>query len=521
MEQTYNATEGKLLVEKLVCYAKTFLSLGELDEVYTRNLLLGEFGLISAAVNPEIDTQAIANMQVPDELYNEVMAYAKANKLCEDGYEDIYATYIFGILTPKPSEVNATAIKLREQMSAKAFCEYFYNLCIKNNYIRKSAIDKNIGWEFKDGDRVLEITINLSKPEKDNKDIAKLVNAPKDDTKYPACLLCRENEGYRGTLTHPARTNLRTISMDLAGERWFMQYSPYAYFYQHCILLSGKHTPMKMDKNTVEKLFDFIELVPHYFIGSNSDLPIVGGSILNHEHYQGGLHVMPMHKAGLARVYSSAEYPDVEIGTVNWYNSVIRLSGYNRHTVTELAGKVIDSWKKYNDESVNVIGLDENGVRHNTCTAVARFLPDNRYSIDLILRNNRTDKTYPDGIFHAHPEYHNIKKEGIGLIEAMGLYILPARLKRQLAEIEDILVTRNCDFNELAKAENDLHVHKDMIEKLLAENPSVKDKAKAKEIVTAYVNKTCVEILKNTAVFKNDAVGVAAMNRFLQTVNVK
>lgn len=521
MEQSVKVNEGKVLVEKLIVYAKNFLSLNELDEVWTRNLLLGTFGLTSAAVGDCVDEQKIAKMQLPDELFADVESYALANGLCEEGYEDIYATYIFGLLTPKPSEVNATAMQLREKMSAKAFCEYFYNLCIKNNYIRKSAIDKNVGWECKDGDRTLEITINLSKPEKDNKDIAKLVGAPKDDTKYPSCLLCRENEGYRGTLTHPARTNLRTISVTLGGEQWYMQYSPYAYFYQHCILLSGNHTPMKMDKQTVEKLFDFIELVPHYFVGSNSDLPIVGGSILNHEHYQGGYHEMPMHKAGLARVYSCEEYPDIEIGVVNWYNSVIRLSGYNRHTITELAGKIIDSWKKYNDESVDVIGLDADGVRHNTCTTTVRFLSDNRYSVDLILRNNRTDKTYPDGIFHAHPEYHNIKKEGIGIIEAMGLYILPARLKRQLSEIEDILVAGTCDLTEIEKAEHPLHVHKDMIAKLLQENRSVKDKEKAKEIVTAYVNKVCVEILKNTAVFKNDAVGVAAMNRFLQTVNVK
>lgn len=513
--------DGKLLVEKIVCYAKNFLSLNELDEVYVRNLLLGQFGLTSAAVDPDIDEVAISKMELPDEIFDEVKAYALQQGLCEDGYEDVYATYVFGLVTPKPSEVNATAKQLREGMGAKEFCEYFYNLCIKNNYIRKSAIDKNIGWSFKDGDRQLEITINLSKPEKDNKDIAKLVSAPKDTTKYPLCLLCRENEGYRGTLTHPARTNLRTISLELMGEKWFMQYSPYAYFYQHCILLSGEHTPMKVSKNTVEKLFDFIEYVPHYFVGSNADLPIVGGSILNHEHYQGGLHEMPMHKAKISRTFTNADYPDVEIGLVNWYNTVIRISGYNRNSVAEVAGEVIDGWKKYNDESVDVIGLEADGTRHNTCTTIVRFLSDNRYSVDLILRNNRTNEQYPDGIFHAHPEYHNIKKEGIGLIEAMGLYILPARLKRQLGEIESILVSRDYNPEEVAKADHPLHVHKAMIDKLMAENPIVKDEAKAKEIVTAYVNDVCVNILKNTAVFKNDENGIAALVNFLESVNIK
>lgn len=513
---------GKILVEKLIVYARTFLYLHELDEVYTRNILLGEFGLVSADPNPEINEEKIAKMTIPDELFNEVMDYARENSLCEEGYEEIFATYIFGILTPKPSEINNTMSYLREKISAKAACEYLYNLSIKNNYIRKSAIDKNIGWEYKDGDRVLEITINLSKPEKDNKDIAKLVGAPKDTTKYPLCLLCRQNEGYKGTLTHPARTNLRILSLELNGEKWFMQYSPYAYFYQHCILLSNEHTPMKMDKDTVEKLFDFIEIAPHYFAGSNSDLPIVGGSILNHEHYQGGLHEMPMHKAKIERHFAHHDYPDVEIGLVNWYNTAIRISGYNRNTVSELAGSIIEGWKKYSDESVSIVGIDENGVRHNTCTTIVRFLPDNRYSVDLILRNNCTSEQYPDGIFHAHPEYHNIKKEGIGLIEAMGLYILPARLKRQLSEIQDVLVGKTpYSKEEFEKPEHSLYVHRFMVEELMAKHHNCKDEAKAKEIVTAYVNEVCVNILKNTAVFKHDDQGMQALNKFLATLNIK
>lgn len=512
---------GKLLIEKLITYAKDFLYLQDVDEVYTRNLLLGQFGFTSPEQNPQVDEARIAEMEVPDELFEEVMTFARENSLCEEGYEEIYATYIFGILTPRPSEINNRFSSLRESFGAKHACKYFYELCIKNNYIRKSAIDKNIGWEHKDGDRLLEITINLSKPEKNNKDIAKLVGAPKDPTKYPLCLLCRENEGYRGTLTHPARTNLRTCSVRLNGENWFMQYSPYAYFYQHCILFSENHAPMKIERDTVEKLFDFIEFVPHYFVGSNADLPIVGGSILNHEHYQGGFHEMPMHKAKNAKLFKHKDYPDVEIGLVNWYNTTIRLSGYNRNTVSELVGNIIDSWKSYNDESVQIIGLDKDGVRHNTVTTIARFLPDGRYSLDMILRNNCTSEQYPDGIYHAHPEYHNIKKEGIGLIEAMGLYILPARLKRQLAEIEKIL-TGETAYNpqEIANPEHSLYVHRDMISTLIATNGIVKDDAKAKKIVTDYVNGVCVEILKNTAVFKNDESGMIALGKFLLTVGI-
>ncbi len=512
---------GKLLVEKLITYAKHFLYLPEIDEAYTRNILLGQLGFTAPALDAQVDEEYIAHMQVPDELFDELMAFARENSLCEEGYEEIFATYIFGILTPRPSEVNNRFASLRESFGAKHACEYFYNLCIKNNYIRKSAIDKNIGWQHKDGDRVLEITINLSKPEKDNKDIAKLVGAPKDTTKYPLCLLCRENEGYRGTLTHPARTNLRTYSLQLNGENWFMQYSPYAYFYQHCILFSENHAPMKVERETVEKLFDFIETVPHYFVGSNADLPIVGGSILNHEHYQGGLHEMPMHKAKNARLFKHKDYPDVEIGLVNWYNTTIRLSGYNRNTVSELAGAVINKWKTYNDESVEIVGLDKNGVRHNTVTTIARFLPDNRYSVDLILRNNCVSEKYPDGIYHAHPEYHNIKKEGIGLIEAMGLYILPARLKRQLAEIEKVLLGETAyNAEDFANPEHSLYVHRDMVAKLVAENPVVKDATKAHAIVTNYVNGVCVEILKNTAVFKTDEAGKVALTKFLATLGV-
>lgn len=230
---------------------------------------------------------------------------------------------------------------------------------------------------------------------------------------------------------------------------------------------------------------------------------------------------MPMHKAKISRSFKNAAYPDVEIGLVNWYNTVIRISGYNRNSVADIAGEIIEGWKVYNDESVDIIGMEADGTRHNTCTTIVRFLPDNRYSVDLILRNNRTSEQYPDGIFHAHPEYHNIKKEGIGLIEAMGLYILPARLKRQLGEIEQILITRDYKPEEVAKADHPLHVHKDMIDTLMAKNSSVKDEARAKEIVTAYVNDVCVNILKNTAVFKNDEKGIAALVSFLESVNIR
>ena len=425
-----------------------------------------------------------------------------------------------GILSPRPSEVNRTFNSLHENIDAQTACDYLYNLSRMNYYIRQTAINKNVKWDALELNIPLEITINLSKPEKNNKDIAKLLTAPKNGDKYPACALCKDNEGYYGHATQPARSNIRTIKLNLGGETWFMQYSPYLYFDEHCILLNSEHVPMKIDGNTVEKLFDFIELFPNYFIGSNSDLPIVGGSILNHEHYQGGKHLMPLQKAKAFRTYKSKKYSDVSVEVLDFYNSVVRIYGFNRNTVQALATDVIDAWKGYSEESVNFIA-NEDGVRHNTVTPIARFLEDRKYCIELILRNNCVSEEYPDGIYHAHPEYHNIKKEGIGLIEAMGLYILPARLKRQFSEIAKIL-TKQTPYDETTCAEgSDLFVHKDMIEKLLKKYPNVKDESKANTVITEYVNKVCAEILYNTAVFKKDRHGVSAFNKFLASVEIK
>ena len=278
---------------------------------------------------------------------------------------------------------------------------------------------------------------------------------------------------------------------------------------------------MCVNGTTVERLFDFIELFPNYFVGSNSDLPIVGGSILNHEHYQGGKHVMPLHKAKAFEPYKCDDYPDTTVEVVDFYNSVVRISGYNRNTVQALATEVIEKWKGYSDESVIIIA-ESDGARHNTVTPIARFLSDSRYCIELILRNNLTTDEYPDGLYHAHPEYHNIKKEGIGLIEAMGLYILPARLKRQFGAIADILAHKvEYKAEEISKEDNDLFVHRDMIAHLMKKHPRIKDLKKANAVITEYVNDVCSKILYNTSVFSKDSKGVLAFNKFLATCNIK
>lgn len=515
--------DGKLLIEKLLVYADAFLGLNALDVIYQRNYLLRLFGFNSPTKEKLTASmkEEIRSMQVPDVLIDEIMAFSLENKLAENDIEaDLFANFVMGVLSPRPSEVNNMFMSLKEKRGSQTACDYLYNLCIKNYYIRKSAIDKNIKWDADKQDIPFEVTINLSKPEKNNKDIAKLLSAPKTE-KYPECNLCKENEGFYGTLTHPARTNLRTISLTLAGEDWAMQYSPYLYFDEHCILFSKKHTPMCVNGTTVERLFDFIELFPNYFVGSNSDLPIVGGSILNHEHYQGGKHEMPLHKSKAFETYKCDDYPDTTVEVVDFYNSVVRISGYNRNTVQALATEVIEKWKGYSDESVMIIA-ESDGARHNTVTPIARFLSDSRYCIELILRNNLTTDEYPDGLYHAHPEYHNIKKEGIGLIEAMGLYILPARLKRQFGAIADILAHKvEYNADEISKEDNDLFVHRDMIAHLMKKHPRIKDLKKANAIITEYVNDVCSKILYNTSVFGKDSKGVLAFNKFLATCNIK
>ena len=511
--------DGKFLVEKLIAYAKAFLYLADLDEIYIRNTLLATLRLTAPMKNaPNLDF--IKEMSVPDILFDELKDYSRETGIAGDETQaTLFAASVFGMLTQKPSEINTTFNYLKEKMGAQAACDYLYNLSVMNNYIQKTAISKNLLWEYRDGDNVLEITINLSKPEKDNKDIAKLVSAPQDGEKYPKCALCPENEGYLGSYTHPPRSNLRTVSLSLGGEEWSMQYSPYAYFNEHCIVFNKHHTPMQMTRQTITKLFDFIDILPNYFIGSNSDLPIVGGSILNHEHYQGGRHEMPMHKAKPRFVLTCEKFPDVEISILNWYNSAIRLTGYNKNTICEIGGDIVEAWKKYSDESVGIVNSEEE--RYNTCTPIVRYLSDNKFCLEIILRNNSTSDRYPDGVFHAHPEYHNIKKEGIGLIEAMGLYILPGRLKKQTEQIADIL-TGDAPFDPQKMTESDpLFVHKAMITELKRDNPVVEDKEKALEIITKRINETCVAILENTAVFKKDETGTLAFRRFLNTLSIK
>ncbi len=508
--------DGKILVEKLLCYAETFLHLNKRDEIYFRNLLLREFNL-DQGVEEEVDLSFIAGLSVPDVIVAELEQFALENGLIEDGMQNLYSTYIMGLLSPLPSEVNRKFLEIKKNEGILKACEYFYNLSIKNNYVQKTAIDRNVKWTFKDGEKYLEITINLSKPEKDNKEIAKLLTAPKK-LNYPKCLLCKENEGFKGTLTHPARENIRTISLTMGGEPWFVQYSPYAYYNEHMIAISEAHTPMHIKADTIEKVIDFVEFFPNYMIGSNAALPIIGGSILNHEHFQGGEHLMPMHHAPIKKHFACAKYPACKVGIVDWYNSVVRLESPSREEISALAKEIVAKWENYTDESCYIFA-ETDGVKHNSLSPVCR-ITDSGYVMDMVLRNNITNEQYPDGVFHAHPEYHNIKKEGIGLIEAMGLFILPGRLKKQLAMIADILCKAE-EYNpsELEKADNYLHVHRNMIKELVQEG-FVSTKAEAEAKITDKINNICKNILFNTAVFKNDDNGVKGFDKFLSSLNI-
>lgn len=508
--------DGKILVEKLLRYSKVHLHLSERDEIYFRNILLREFKLDEPAEDVG-DLSFIDTLTVPDVLTEEIETFALENGMINDGEQNLYSTYIFGILSPLPSKVNETFRKIKSEQGIEKACKYFYELSIKNNYVQKTAIGRNLKWEFNDDKKYLEITINLSKPEKDNKEIAKLLTAPKK-SKYPACLLCKENEGYQGTLTHPARENIRTISLNLGGEKWFVQYSPYAYYNEHMIAISENHAPMHIEGDTIDKLLDFVDFFPNYMIGSNAALPIIGGSILNHEHFQGGGHLMPMHMAPMLIYFKSKKHKKVKVGIVDWYNSVVRLESKDRKEIADLAKKIIKGWQTFSDESCGIVA-ESDGVRHNSLAPVCRKIGKS-YVFDMILRNNLTSEEYPDGIFHAHPEYHNIKKEGIGLIEAMGLFILPGRLKKQLDMIADILC-KNTPYNEdeINDSANYLFAHRDMIKQLVEEGYlATKEEAQAR--VTDYVNLVCKNILFNTAVFKKDANGSAGFARFLNEVGI-
>ena len=499
--------ELKQKLQELVLYAQKNMSLKDADVNYTINTLLDLFKFDSPA--EKVDSYP-ENFQ--EEVLDKIVQYAVENKMIEENERILFETKIMGIVSLRPSQTIEKFDAIAANGTIKDATDWFFNVSKASNYIRVKDVAKNIKWSHQGKLGNIDITINLSKPEKDPKQIALEKSRPKSG--YPACLLCLENVGYAGHISHPARQTLRVIPITLNNEAWSLQYSPYQYFEEHLIALCNEHRPMNVTIDTIKRLLDFVDLFPHYFLGSNASLPIVGGSILSHDHYQGGAKVLPMFAAENKTIYENLKYRDVQIYTINWYNSVVRLESENKENITKQAQEVLDNWFNYSDESVGIIAKEDEP--HNAITPIVRK-EGNKYIIDMILRNNRTNKEFPDGIFHAAPHLHNIKKEGIGLIEVMGLFILPGRLKKEFEGIEDILTGKTpFDPKELVNPENPLSKHFGMIAQLVNDNGTACTKVKAKNVITKYVNAACEEILECTAVFKNTEVGQAAFDKFLK-----
>ena len=430
---------GGFEIERLLKFGEKHGLLGKLDAVAARNQLLDLLKLDGPYTG-----------EVPEE----ELAYPTAilDNLVEDGANrglfdreitanrELFDTRVMGCLMPRETEVIKTFEELAEKESLKKATEYFYNLSIASNYIRMSQIKKNISWTAATEYGDLEITINLSKPEKDPKQIALEKLQPQGD--YPKCLLCMENVGYAGRINFPARQTLRIIPVKLVGEQWYMQYSPYVYYNEHCIVFSEKHEPMVLSKKTFEGLLDFVRQFPHYMCGSNADLPIVGGSILSHNHFQGGNYTFPMHRASTISSYRHPGFEGIAIATLKWPLSVVRAASSSMEELVDFSEHILAKWRDYSDAGAEVLAYTEKEgerIPHNTVTPIARINAEGKYEMDLVLRNNRTDARYPDGIFHPHKEIHHIKKENIGLIEVMGLAILPGRLRAETQEIKRIL----------------------------------------------------------------------------------
>lgn len=489
-------------VKSLIDYAITENLIESEDEVWATNRVLEILELDS------FDTTAQTASTDLEEILKTMLDYAVEKGLCENSvvYRDLFDTKIMGAITPRPSEVIA---KFRNEyaVSPKNATDYFYHLARKSDYIREYRIKNDVKWVTKTEYGDIDITINLSKPEKDPKAIA--AAAKMEKSSYPACMLCKENEGYRGRVNHPARQNHRIIPLMLDGEPAYFQYSPYVYYNEHCIVFDEKHTPMKICEKNFRRLFDFIKQFPHYSIGSNSDLPISGGSILTHEHFQGGSYDFAMAKAPIEEAIAFDGFDDIEAGIVKWPMSVIRLKGADTDRISALAGKILTTWRTYTDEDAFILA-ETDGVIHNTITPVTRFV-DGHYEIDLVLRNNITTEEYPDGYYHPHPEYHNIKKENIGIIEVMGLAVLPSRLKTEMALLKEAILS-GADI----KADERIAKHADWAERIKAKHTVTAENCE--KIIRDEIGIVFVSILEQCGVFDRTEQGREQFRKFINSV---
>ena len=444
-----------------------------------------------------------------EEILRGILDFAVEKGLCEEGVtaRDIFDTRIMGALTPMPREIVAKFRELYAQDPVKA-TDWYYKLSCDTDYIRRYRIAKDMRWVYSCEYGDMDITINLSKPEKDPRAIAAAKNAPQAG--YPKCQLCRENEGYAGRINHPARANHRIVPLKICGADWFLQYSPYVYYNEHCIVFNAEHIPMKIDRAAFDKLLSFVTVFPHYFVGSNADLPIVGGSILSHEHFQGGHYTFAMETAPVETEVSFRGFEDVKAGIVKWPMSVIRLEGNDPERLSLLAEKILTAWRGYSDESVGVIAFSD-GEPHNTITPIARRKGD-AYQLDLVLRCNITTDEHPLGVFHPHADKHHIKKENIGLIEVMGLAVLPSRLKQELTDLAKAIV-EGADID----ADPVLSKHGPWVEELKARHSFTAENAM--DIILQETGKVFAGVLEDAGVYKPTQEGKAAFLRFVDAVN--
>ncbi len=490
-------------VNALILYGIGKGLITEADKVYCAN------GIISLLHEDGIDFAASPTAAPLCEILDALCDFAVEKGIIPDTVtsRDLFDTAVMGVMTPRPSEVQRHFSALAAEDVRKA-TDWYYSFSCDTNYIRTDRIAKILKWKYNGKYGDLDITVNLSKPEKDPKEIAAAKKMPQNG--YPKCMLCRESEGYAGRLDFPARQNHRVMPVSICGADWFMQYSPYVYYNEHCIVFNSDHTPMKIDRSAFAKLLSFVEKFPHYFVGSNADLPIVGGSILSHEHFQGGHYEFPMERAPIEKKLHFDGFDNVDAGIVAWPMSTIRLSSANTDALVELADKILTAWRGYSDASAFVFAETE-GVKHNTVTPIARRRGE-KFELDLVLRNNITTDEHPLGVFHPHAELHHIKKENIGLIEVMGLAVLPARLDKELKAVEEKLLDGSAFDDELTAKHADWAnaIRTEYGDTLTAENVS--------DTVKREVGKVFETVLEHAGVYKRTDDGRAAFDRFIESV---
>ena len=497
-----------LEIEKLLAFAESVKLIEKEDIVYSRNKLLAVFGLDDCE-----EVTETFEIEKPYDILNRMCDWAAEKGIIENTFDerDLFDTKVMGELTPRPSEV-IRKFKEDYEVSPETATDNYYAFSQNTNYIRVDRIAKNLHWLADTEYGNIEITVNLSKPEKDPRDIAKAKLAPQSS--YPKCLLCKENEGYQGRMNHPARQNHRIIPVTLTNEPWFLQYSPYVYYNEHCILFSGEHRPMKISRGSFERVLEFVDIFPHYFVGSNADLPIVGGSILSHDHFQGGHHDFPMAVAEAEETFTIKGFEDVTVEKVKWPMSVIRLRGESKEKLVDLSDKILTAWRGYSDEKCEISAFTGD-TPHNTITPIARK-KNGAYEIDLVLRNNRTSEEYPLGIFHPHQELHHIKKENIGLIEVMGLAVLPGRLKEEMKLLEKLMVEKNAA--SLIRENEKVEKHADWCEEILKKYESITAE-NVENIIKVEIGIAFSKVLENAGVYKQDEEGKAGYRRFIEFLN--